>query len=108
MSENKSIPKNINELVEKVMKQTTYSTEEALNKLIEFNYDIINVIKDYMGIKISKPSENVKSINQEIYKQIRYTLDSSMKTYRDNNPLNIDQVIQNLQESEEKEKLKNR
>ena len=48
--------------------------------LIEYNGDHISVIKKYMGVekKVEKP---IKSINQEIYKQIRTQLDTSMKEY---------------------------
>jgi hypothetical protein len=48
-------------------------------------------------------SPKIKSVNQEIYKQIRYNLDSSMKEYRDKHPVNMDQIITNLQESDERE-----
>jgi len=95
-------------LVAKVLAQTDYTEEVAKAKLQEFNYDLMRVLKDYMGIPEKKTSQGqVKSINQEIYKQIRHTLDSSMRTYREKNPINIEQVITNLAESEENEKVKN-
>jgi len=95
-------------LVAKVLAQTDYTEEVAKAKLQEFNYDLMRVLKDYMGIPEKKASQGqVKSINQEIYKQIRHTLDSSMRTYREKNPINIEQVITNLAESEENEKAKN-
>ena len=53
-----------------------------------------------------KVNTQIKSVNQEIYKQIRHSLDQTMKEYRDKNPINIDQVKTNLQESEEREKDK--
>ena len=95
-------------LVAKVLAQTDYTEEVAKVKLETFNYDLIRVLKDYMGIPEKKnEATQIKSINQEIYKQIRYTLDSSMKTYREKNPVNIEQVITNLTESEENEKARN-
>jgi hypothetical protein len=98
----------INSLVAKVLAQTNYTEELAKIKLQEFNYDLIRVLKDYMGIPEKKTSgTQIKSINQEIYRQIRHTLDSSMKEYRDKNPVNIEQVVTNLTESEENEKAKN-
>ena len=42
----------------------------------------------------------------EIYKQIRYKLDASMKEYRDNNPIDINHVVENFKESDEKLKQK--
>ena len=96
-----------NDLVKKVLAQTDYTEEKALAKLQEFNYDLMRVLKDYMGIPEKKTDTKIKSINQEIYKQIRYSLDSSMREYRAKNPVNIEQVITNITESEENEKSKN-
>jgi hypothetical protein len=100
----------MDELVKKVMAQTNYDQATAEQKLIEFNYDMMRVLKDYMGIPDVKHDRKIKSVNQEIYKQIRYSLDSSMKEYREKHPVNVDQVITNFQESDEREndkKIKN-
>jgi hypothetical protein len=93
----------MSELVKKVMTQTNYDEATAQQKLIEFNNDIMRVLKDYMGIADVKHERKIKSVNQEVYKQIRHTLDSSMKDYREKHPVNIDQVITNFQESNERE-----
>lgn len=90
--------------VKQIMSQTTYSEQEAREKLQEFNNDFMKVLKNYMGITEKKENNQIKSVNQEIYKQIRYSLDETMKEYRQKNPVNIDQVITNLQESEERER----
>ena len=95
-------------LVTKVLAQTNYTEEIAKTKLQEFNYDLMRVLKDYMGIPEKKDITKIKSINQEIYKQIRHTLDSSMREYREKNPVNIEHVATNLSESEENEKNKNK
>jgi len=92
--------------VKQIMSQTTYSEQEAREKLQEFNNDFMRVLKNYMGIPDKKENKQIKSVNQEIYKQIRHSLDQTMKEYREKNPVNIDQVITNLQESEEREKDK--
>jgi len=92
--------------VKQIMSQTNYSEEVSRTKLQEFNGDFMQVLKDYMGIPIKKDTNKITSVNQEIYKQIRHNLDQPMKTYREKNPINIDQVITNLQESEEREKEK--
>lgn len=55
--------------------QTNYTEEEATKLLDENNGDHIVVIKKYMGIPIVKKEEPVKSVNQEIYKQLRHKLD---------------------------------
>ena len=96
----------INDLVKKVLTQTDYTEDKAAAKLQEFNYDLMRVLKDYMGIPEKKADTKIKSVNQEIYRQIRYSLDSSMKEYREKNPVNMDQIIVNLTESEENEKAK--
>lgn len=94
--------------IKKIMAQTNYSEEIAISKLQEFNGDFMQVLKDYMGIPVKKDTNKITSVNQEIYKQIRYSLDQTMKDYREKNPINIEQVITNLQESEEKEREKDK
>ena len=97
---------NINKYVNIIITQTNYNEIIALEKLKEFNYDYMKVIKNYMGIPEKRINPRISSINQEIYKQIRYNLDSNMKQYREQNPINIDQVMTNLNESEEREREK--
>lgn len=89
-----------------IMSQTNYSEEIARKKLKEHNNDYMKVLKEYMGIPEKKTVETVKSVNQEIYKQIRCSLDQTMKEYREKHPINIDQVTNNLHESEEREREK--
>jgi hypothetical protein len=91
--------------VKKVMSQTNYTEEEAKEKLKIFNCDYMKVLKDYMGIPEKKP-DKLKSINQEIYKQLRTKLDKTMQEYREKNPINMEQVISNFKESEEQDKNK--
>jgi hypothetical protein len=94
--------------VKDIMTQTNYSEEVAREKLALFNNDFMKVLKDYMGIQDNQKPKQIKSVNQEIYKQIRHNLDKSMKDYREKNPVNVDQVVTNLQESEERERDKQR
>ena len=94
---------DLSDLIKKVMSQTNYDEETAKLKLGEFGFSVTRVLKDYMGIPDVKVTPKIKSVNQEIYKQIRYNLDSSMKEYRDKHPVNMDQIITNLQESTERE-----
>lgn len=90
--------------VKTVMSQTNYTEEETIEKLKLFNCDYMRVIRDYMGIPEKKEKEKVKSANQEIYRQIRTRLDSTMKEYREKHPVDITQVVTNFQESEERQK----
>lgn len=89
-----------------VMSQTNYTEEIAREKLKLFNCDYMRVIRDYMGIPEKKEGQKVKSVNQEIFRQIRTKLDGSMKEYRDKHPIDMEQVIENLTESDEREKVK--
>ena len=82
------------EYVDIVKRQTTYSEEECLEKLTALNGDYEQVIRDYMGIKPKK--QVMKSVNQEIYRQIRHRLDNSMKEYNDKNPQNVQNVVDKL------------
>ena len=97
---------NLEQDVTKIMTQTNYTKEEATNKLILFNYDYIKVIKDYMNIPEKNKEQKVKSVNQEIFKQIRIKLDNSMKDYREKNEINTEQVIYNFKEADERKKNK--
>jgi hypothetical protein len=92
-----------------IMNQTNYTSEEAYEKLVIHNFDKIKVIKEYMGIplNIDNKTKPLKSINQEIYKQIRKELDISMNAYNKKNPVNISQVIDNFNESDERLEKKN-
>lgn len=72
----------IDKNVQIIMRQTDYTEEIAKEKLKEFNYDSIAVIKSYLGVT-DKKEQPVKSVNQEIYKQLRYRLDSNMRNYQE-------------------------
>ena len=92
---------DINAEIEIIMKQTTYTYEEAYDKLSFHDYDKEKVIREYLGIVPKSKTTPIKSINQEIYKQIRTELDTAMAIYNKKNPINIEHAISNLQESEE-------
>jgi hypothetical protein len=72
----------IEDKVQKILRQTDYTDEIAREKLKEFNYNEIDVIKSYFGTYNKKPQTQIKSVNQEIYRQLRNKLDSNMKDYK--------------------------
>jgi len=72
----------INQDIDIVLRQTNYTKEVAIQKLEEHNNNTINVIKEYMGVKPAEKKAPIKSLNQEIYRQIRIKLDTSMDEYR--------------------------
>jgi len=71
----------IDDKIQVIMRQTDYTETVAREKLLQHNFNEISVIKSYLGIS-EKKSTQVKSINQEIYKQLRYKLDSNMRDYQ--------------------------
>tara|TARA_B110001450_G_scaffold256463_1_gene287079 strand:+ start:8684 stop:8950 length:267 start_codon:yes stop_codon:yes gene_type:complete len=75
------------EKVNIVVRQTNYDNELALKKLIEFNYNIESVIKDYMGIKPKIKKEY--TINQQIYKEIRNMMDTASFEYEKKKQMEI-------------------
>jgi hypothetical protein len=83
MSENISLveTEQIDDKIQKILRQTDYSEVTAGEKLKEYNYDEIAVIKAYLGIA-EKKAPQVKSVNQEIYRQLRHKLDSNMREYQ--------------------------
>jgi hypothetical protein len=70
----------LQEKIQIIMRQTDYNEDTVKEKLIEFNYDHIEVIKSFLGVTLKK-EEPVKNVNQEIYRQIRYKLDANMREY---------------------------
>jgi hypothetical protein len=55
--------------------QTNYTEEECVSLLEQHNGDYISIIKIYMGIPVVKKAPPIKSVNQEIYKQLRKKMD---------------------------------
>jgi len=68
-------------IIEIVMRQTSYSFDEAKKYLDENNNDYMKVIKKSLGIAESKVVEKSTSINQQIYKEIRGFMDNGSKNY---------------------------
>jgi hypothetical protein len=76
--------------VQMIMRQTDYTVKKTKEKLGEFNFDEMAVIRDYFGITEKKAPQPIKSVNQAIYKQLRGHLDCAMKDYRER--VNKDEV----------------
>ena len=65
-----------------VMRQTDYDIKQADEKLKEHNYNAELVIRDYMGITTEKKELPIKSVNQQIYGEIRHMMDEAAYKYR--------------------------
>jgi len=72
--------KDLERKIQVVTRQTDYAEDVAREKLQEFDYDELKVIRFYLGITEEK-KQPIKSVNQEIYKQLRYRLDENARDY---------------------------
>ena len=68
-------------LVDLVVRQTDYDKDKAMIKLIEWNYNYLNVIKEYMNPNFQniKKKEKTGTKNQMIYGEIRSFMDDVNK-----------------------------
>ena len=64
-----------------IERQTTYTKEEIERKLEEYNNDINKIIDEYLTIE--KKEVNKKDVNQEIYKEIRNLMDTTIRGYEE-------------------------
>jgi len=92
---------NLNELIQKVKRQTTLEEDEIKSQLKENNYDYMKVIKNHFSVP-EKKEEKIVSVNQEIYKQIRRKMDNIMKDYNERSVKNAE----NTENNENNEKTK--
>lgn len=73
----------VEELCQLILRQTDYTKDQAREKLTEFNYDALKVIRDYLGVAEKKAPQKTRSINQQIYAQLRHKLDGDMQNYQE-------------------------
>lgn len=66
-----------------IVSQTNYKEDEAKEKLIEWKYDYMSVIKEYLNPNFNKKEkkEPVKSLNQRTMKEIRHFMDDVNRGY---------------------------
>lgn len=76
----------IEDACNQVERQTDYSKEVALNKLMEHELNTVNVIKEWLGIPLIKTNEHTpyRSPNQMIYDEFRSFLDDAASNYYKN------------------------
>ena len=77
-----------------VIRQTNYTSELAREKLLIANMDHIKVIKEYCGIT-EKKAPPVKSLQQQIYKEIRHHLDDSIREFNQKQDKKLATEIEN-------------
>ena len=80
----KRTKKNIRqeEIIKLIMRQTNYTEEESKAKLLEWNNNYLNVIKEYINPDFhNKKTKVYKSRNQGIMTEIRGFMDTINKEY---------------------------
>ena len=85
----------IEHLIGIVMRQTTYTRKEAIEKLKKFDGEPVDVIKEFMGIE-KKEKETPKSTNQKVFHEIRNFMDDVNKGYNQRKEQN--EKIKKIQE----------
>ena len=84
----------MDEHIDIIMRQTNYSREECIEKLKTNN--INDIIKEYLGI----PKQffiRKKTLQQEIYNQIRNQMDLSVKEFNKKQNKKLEKEINDLQ-----------
>ncbi len=66
---------DVTELINVIKRQTDYDDKKAQDKLLEFDLNVENVVRDYMGLLNIKKETKIKSSNQERYRMIREAMD---------------------------------
>ena len=70
------------ELIKLIKRQTDYNEEEILEKLKFWNYNYLNVIKEYLNPNfLKKKEEKQKSLNQLMMGEIRNFCERGKKIY---------------------------
>ena len=67
---------DVTELINVIKRQTDYDDKKAQDKLLEFDLNVENVVRDYMGLLNIKKETKIKSSNQERYRMIRQAMDA--------------------------------
>ena len=62
---------DLSEKIQIILRQTDLTEYLVREKLAEHNEDHMKVIREYLGIAEKKAPEQMKSVNQEIYRQFR-------------------------------------
>ena len=65
------------------MRQTDYTEEQTLLKIKEHNNDIMAIVREFMGVPTTnKIKETKKTVNQQIYSEIRTLMDDAAASYK--------------------------
>ena len=100
----KMLDEKENQVIEFVLRQTDMEREKVVEKLNEYDFDSIKVIREHFGIQ-QKKQDNIVSVNQQVYKEIRGFMDKAAKQYRFTKELEKrkEEMLQFIRERENKE-----
>lgn len=81
--------------VEIIARQTNYSEIEIREKLEQYGGDEVKVIKSYLGVPLTVDTSKCvrQSVNQEIYRQIRFNLDAGIRDFNAVQNANLEKEI---------------
>jgi len=68
-------------LIEMIMRQTSYTFEEAELQLEKHDNNYMKVIKTALGINKPEKTKEKSTVNQQIYKEIRGFMDNGSKNF---------------------------
>jgi NACalpha-BTF3-like transcription factor len=77
------------EIIQLVLRQTTYNYEEVKERLEDNKYNYLELLREYMEIS-KKEEKKDKSVNQEIYSQLRSFMDYGTRKYYKNKRIQED------------------
>lgn len=69
----------INDACNRIMRQTDYNRDVALEKLKQHNMDIVSVVREWMGVESIQKKE--RSSNQMVFDEFRSFLDGASINY---------------------------
>lgn len=75
----KLFEQGVDDACKRIMRQTDYNRDVALEKLKEHNMDIISIVREWMGVE-SIPSKD-RSSNQMVFDEFRTFLDGASRNY---------------------------
>ena len=65
-----------------ICRQTDYDYENARERLEAVDYNYIKVLNEFFGVTPTTVTNNHKSTNQQIYREIRNLMDSGARRFR--------------------------
>lgn len=70
------------EEIDIVLRHTTLSRDEVIEKLKKNNNKYLSVIEEFMGINKNKKNNREITVNQQIYKEIRTVMDTASNNFK--------------------------